>query len=438
MEGRYASLPRQTHIVSALKVSGKSRDGLALGLINSLTAREQARITENGREYRMTAQPFTSYSVARLQQDIRGGNTVVGGMLTAVNRSLADSHLSHLVRNAYTGAADFEQYFRNREYYARASLQYSYTEGSPEAMTALQRSPVHYFQREGAPHIAVDSTRTNLQGTSGTLQIGRGGGRKIVSQQLFMWGSPGFELNDIGYISSSDYKLFRGYAGYVENTPAGIFRNYEAYAFYRFLWDYGGRLTFSRAGLEANVSFMNKWYLYLCGFYDPRTVENGMLRGGPPVLLNPRWGTDLSLGSDQSRTLWLKGYHGTMLGDRRYAQFMWAEANCRPIPNLGMSARLAFEYWNKGLEYAAQPEPLGGGEKIYLMSSLRQRTLGLTLRVDYNLTPELSVQFYGNPFMSSGRYSEFKQATRTLDRDYNQRFRLPDETSLAYRAADNT
>ncbi|MDR2118763.1 MAG: carbohydrate binding family 9 domain-containing protein [Tannerellaceae bacterium] len=436
-EGRYSSVPQHTHIISAVKVSGKSRNGLSLGLLNSLTARESARITEGGGdEYRMTAQPFTSFSVARVQQDIRDGNTVIGGMLTAVNRSLSDAHLSALTRNAYTGGIDFEQYFRKREYFVRGSLQYSRAEGTKEAMTALQRSPVHYFQREGASHVAVDSSRTSLQGTSGSLHIGRGGGKKLVFQQIFQWGSPGFDLNDIGYLESTDYKMINGYAGYVENTPQGILRDYNVYAFYRYFWNYGGVCTFGRAGLESNMNFRNKWYLYLCGFYDPRTVESGMLRGGTPVLLNPRWGTDMSIGSDQSKSLWLKAYHGTVLGRQRYAQFAWLEANYRPIPNMGLTARLDYSYWNKGLEYAGQQDLETGG-KVYLMSALKQHTAGLTLRVDYSLTPDLSVQFYGNPFLSSGKYTEFKRATRTMDKVYGKRFRLLSDGEMSYRAQDN-
>ena len=435
-EGKYSYVPQQTHIISAVKVSGKSRGGLSIGALNSLTAREQARITENGREYRTTAQPFASYSVARVQQDINEGNTVLGGMLTAVNRSLDEPHLYSLVRNAYTGGFDFEQYFLKREYYIRTSLQYSYTEGEREAITALQRSPAHYFQREGAPHVAVDSSRTNLQGTSGSVHIGRRGGKKFIFQQLFQWGSPGFDLNDMGYLESTDYKLINGYAGYVENTPRGMLRNYEAYLFSRHYWNYGGVYTFGRAGVEANLSFTNKWYLYLCGFYDPRTVETGMLRGGPPVLVNPRWGTDMSVGSDQSEKLWLKAYHGTVLGRQRYAQFAWLEANYRPIPNMGLSARLNYTYWNKGLEYAGKQE-LPSGENVYLMSAFRQHTSALTLRVDYSLSPDLSIQFYGNPFLSSGKYSEFKRAARTMDKAYADRFRLLGEDALSYRAADN-
>jgi hypothetical protein len=437
-EGRYSSVPRQTHIISAVKVSGKSKNGLSLGLLNSITSEEYAGITENGAEYSLTAQPPTVYSVVRVQQDIKEGNTIAGGMLTSTNRSIKDAHLAaFLPRNAYTGAFDFTQYSRNREYYATGSVQYSHVEGSTEALTALQESPVHNYRREDASYLSVDSARTRMTGHAGTIVVGRGGEHKWVGEHRFMWATPGFDINEAGYLQNADYKMLRGYVAYVENKPQGIFRNYSADAFYRFLWDYGNTNTFGRAGVEGNATFTNKWGLYAGGFYDMATVENGMLRGGPAVRLNPRWGTDMSFWSDGSKKVSVSGYHGTMLGSKRYAHFAWGEINFRPISNLGLSARTDYTYRRMGLEYAATEE-LAGGKKAYIMSAIEQHTAGLTLRVDYSITPDFSVQFYGNPFMSSGKYSEFKRATLTLDKTYENRFRLLSADALTRHAADNT
>ncbi|MDR0430878.1 MAG: carbohydrate binding family 9 domain-containing protein [Tannerellaceae bacterium] len=436
-EGRYSSVPQQTHIISAVKVSGKSKKGLSLGLLNSITSKEYAKITEKGNEYRMVSQPLTSYSVARVQQDIKEGNTILGGMFTSTNRSIKNDHLLFLPRNAYTGAFDFTQYFKNREYYAIGSMQYSYVEGTREAMTTLQELPVHNFQREDASYLSIDSSRTSMKGTSGRILLGRGGGKKIGFENSFMWATPGFDLNDAGYLQNADFMQLRGYVGYVENTPQGIFRNYTVDAFYRFLWDYGGVNTFGRAGLEGNFTFTNKWGVYMGAFYDMKTVENGMLRGGPAVLLNPRWGTDMSLWSDGSKKISVSGYHGTVLGDKRYAQFAWGEVGYRPLPNLALSARVNYTYWNKGLEYAADEE-FSPGKKAYIMSSLKQDVLGLTIRVDYGITPDFSLQFYGNPFMSSGKYTQFKRATNTMDKAYANRFRLLGDDVLAYNTNDNT
>jgi hypothetical protein len=445
-EGRYSKTPKETHILSAVKVSGKSKKGLSLGILNSLTSKENSLITENGREYKMTAQPFTSYSVVRVQQDIKGGNTVVGGMLSSVNRSLNDDHLSSiLTRNAYVGALDFEQYFRKREYYVMGAVKYSNVEGSKEAITKLQRSPVHNFQREGALHVKVDESRTNLQGTTGSFLIGRGGkNAKWVTEHRYMWASPGYEPNDMGYLEAADYKLVRGYVAYMENNPVGIFRNYHVDIFYRNVWDYSGTTTYNNAGIETNMTFKNKWYLYYGLFYEGQNVQNGMLRGGMPVRLNSRWGTDMSAGTDQAKKIWFKAYHGTCFGSvQRYAQYAWGEINYRPIPNLGLSARLEYDYMNMGLEYAATTDVFSNGDNVattgqaYVLAARKQSIASLTLRMDYSITPNFSLQFYGNPFMSSGKYTKFKRATNTMDAEYSNRFRLLDDKVLTYHPDDN-
>jgi hypothetical protein len=435
-DGQYSFVPQQTHIISAMKVSGKTKKGLSAGLLNSLTAKESARITDpDGREYKMTAQPFASYSAVRLQQDINDGNTVIGGLVTSVNRLIRDDHLSSLVRNAYLGAFDFEQYFFKRNYFIRGSLAYSRVEGERDALVALQRSAVHNFQREGAAHVAVDSSRTHLSGTSGTVRVGKGGESKWQTGHTFSWRSPGFESNDAGYLQNADEKRINGWIAYVENTPKGIFRRYTVDPFYNIKWDCGNTNTFGLFGLEADMNFINKWYMYVEGFYESRHVDNSMLRGGPPVKLNPRWGTDLNIETDNSRKVWAQAYHGTMFGEKRYAQYLTLRTSYRPISNLGLSAIWNYTYRNLGLEYVGKSAPASGGT-AYVMGALRQRTTGVTLRMDYSITPDLSIQFYGNPFISTGKYSEFKRATNTIDRTYARRFDLLDDDMLTYSADD--
>ena len=438
IDGRFVSEPKETTILSAIKVSGKSKNGLSVGILNSLTAKGKMQITDFGHEYSMTAQPFTSYSVGRVQKDFKKGNTILGGMLTSTNRTVNEEHLKGLVKNAYTEAVDFEQYFRNREYYVKGIFQYSYVEGDKEAITNLQHSPVHFFQREGVTHLGVDSSRTNLTGSAGRILVGRGGeGKKIVTEHSFSWSTPGFEINDIGYLEQADYKQFRGFIAYVETKPKGILRNYSVDAFYFYSRDYGNMYNFGRVGGELSLNFTNKYNTFFCLFYDPRTIETAMLRGGPPVMVNPRWGTDFLIGTDDSKRFSGRFYHGTVLGSKRYAQFAFGELTYRPISNLNLATRLEYGHWNKGLEYAAAPDT-DEGKKIYVMSALRHETMFLTLRMDYSITPNLSIQFYGNPFVSSGKYTEFKRATNTMDKSYENRFRLLQSNELTYNAQDNT
>jgi len=63
------------------------------------------------------------------------------------------------------------------------------------------------------------------------------------------------------------------------------------------------------------------------------------------------------------------------------------------------------------------------------MGRIYQQTHGITLKVQANLTPDISIQFYGSPFTSIGRFDQFKLATNTLSRTYEERFHLFDEVS---------
>ena len=438
-DGRYVSEPKETTIISALKVSGKSKNGLAVGLLNSLTARGNIKINDFGREYSMNAQPFASYTVARLQQDFKKGNTILGAFLTSTNRAIHEDHLKGFVRNAYAGAVDFEQYFRKRDYFVKGIVQYSRVEGDREAITKLQESPVHFYQREGVTHLGVDDSRTSITGNAGRIILGkRGQNAKIISEQRFQWATPGFDINNLGYIRKADYKTFNGFVGYSETTPKSIFHRYFFDVFYTYETDFSHKPLFGRIGSEAELSFKNNYFAYICAFYDPTQIETSMLRGGPPIDVNPRWGTDLVINTDGSKRVSANIYHGTVLSDIRYAQFASATINYRPVPNLNISASVDYNYWHKQLEYVNKPKPDHDDSKqIYLMGALKQETIGLTTRIDYIITPELSIQFYGNPFISTGKYAHFKRATNTMDKKYDNRFYLVQPAELAYNAEDN-
>jgi len=74
------------------------------------------------------------------------------------------------------------------------------------------------------------------------------------------------------------------------------------------------------------------------------------------------------------------------------------------------------------LQYIATDYTIPGNR--YILGTINQKTLGLTFRVDLNLTPEFSIQYYGSPFVSLGSYSQFKYITSPKARLYAERFEL--------------
>ncbi len=149
-EGEYASVPRFTKILGAAKVTGKTKNGLSVGVMESITANEKAEIDNNGDRRMESVEPLTNYFATRVSKEFQKGNTILGGMVTSTNRFNDEKHLDYLHSSALSGGLDFKQYFADRSYVLSLSSYMSQVNGSEEALLRTQTSPVHYFQRPDA------------------------------------------------------------------------------------------------------------------------------------------------------------------------------------------------------------------------------------------------------------------------------------------------
>jgi hypothetical protein len=80
--GEYADVPEFTSILGAAKITGKTNNGWSVGILESLTAEENAEIAGIGNGYIQSVEPLTNFLVGRLQKDFNEGNTYLGGMIT--------------------------------------------------------------------------------------------------------------------------------------------------------------------------------------------------------------------------------------------------------------------------------------------------------------------------------------------------------------------
>jgi hypothetical protein len=62
------------------------------------------------------------------------------------------------------------------------------------------------------------------------------------------------------------------------------------------------------------------------------------------------------------------------------------------------------------------------GDVHYVFGHLDQTTVAATLRVNYTITPTLSIQLYGQPFVSAGDYSGFKELVNGRAPRYEDRY----------------
>lgn len=167
--GSYAETKENVPIIGALKLTGTNKRGLTIGVIESVTARSSSKVTRNGVEDVEVVEPLTNYTVARVQKNWKG-NTLLGGMVTSVNRALDQPYLEDfMVRNAFTAGIDFTQYFKNRLYYIDVKGMLSSLHGSAGAITALQNSVAHYYQRASSADYLGGGSYPSLPDRNGGL-----------------------------------------------------------------------------------------------------------------------------------------------------------------------------------------------------------------------------------------------------------------------------
>jgi len=60
----------------------------------------------------------------------------------------------------------------------------------------------------------------------------------------------------------------------------------------------------------------------------------------------------------------------------------------------------------------------------------------MSLRLNYNINPNLTIQYWGQPFISRGRYSNFKYITDPLSSTFNNRFFQYNDAQLVFNEED--
>ena len=429
LPGETLRMPETTTILGALKVTGKTNGGLSVAVLQSFTQKETAEVTSPLGSREPVVAPFGSYTVARLQKDWDKGNTILGGIVTSTHRFTDDAALATLPTQAWSGGLDFTRFFFDRAWRLEARAVVSRVAGDEEAILALQRNPVHYFQRAGASHLGVERDATSLGGHGGSVLFGTSGRGRLRLTDHFHWYSPGLDLNDVGYLRQADVKVNQAFLGWSEPSPKGPFRSYSFEVSRQDEWDFGGLRTRAASALEASGTFRNKWSLEGELVVD-QVTDTRALRGGPALRWHDFFEASLRASSDGSRRASLSAglEHAWSTDDDSRATELEGQLKLRLSNRLSLSGQVWYEQKTDNLQYVATADALSGAPR-YVLGRIDQDTWNFTFRVNLALSPNLTLQYYGSPFIGTGRYTDFKRATDTLAPSYEDRFHLyaPDE-----------
>jgi len=414
-----ASSPTNTTILSAAKVGGRLGRGLSVGFLDALTQREQGA-------QGATIEPQTNYAVARLQQSLFGGSGDIGAMVTGTNRSMDAQSSPYLRSSAYTGGIDVRKRFFNKNYELTGYIAGSLVRGTAAAIASTQQDGVHRYQRPD-DNITFDPNRTSLSGNAERLTISKFGGGFTRFQSVYQRFSPGFETNDVGFQPRADEQMFRNWFALQFNNPTKVYRA----AFFNFntfqTWTTEGLPTNMSLNTNWHVQFPNQWWGHIGGNFGnfKATYADREARGGPAV----RRSTDYDLWSGielDSRKSWTPNmFFGQYGGDAGHSVGRWIN----PAIDLRMTSRfstsLGFNYekatndnqWNGNFGVS------GVDTTHYTFARLNQTTLSLTTRMNFTASPSLSLQFYAQPFMTTGKYTDWREVANPRAEKYEDRYK---------------
>ena len=423
----FVETPKNVPIIGAMKFIGTNKHNVSIGVLESVTARTSSHMSVGGNESRIVTEPLTNFTVARVQKSW-DGNTLLGGMLTSVNRALGEDHLEQsLVANALTGAVDFSQYFKDRFYYITAKAVFSTLDGSEAAIERRQRNSVHYFQRESAAnYLGVDPTRTSLNGSAAFLEVGRKGFSKVQVWDQLSYYSAGFDLNDVGYLARADLLQNTFDISYNQNSPWAIWRNTAVKFTMLNQWDTNGNTQLHSFRLRWDATLKNRWGWWVTQTFRTNRREDRLLRGGPDMRLPSAYWNSFGFFTDMAKKWYVTiDYISNMNMDGSKFEYNIKPSIYARIGNHLLLEAAAEIYTDRNdLQYAGTILPsVEGGDKTYVLGRMFQRTYGVTLRAQVNVTPDLSLQFYGAPFTSNARYTDFQAAANTLSDDKSERLR---------------
>ncbi|MEA2764643.1 MAG: hypothetical protein QOK07_1047 [Gemmatimonadaceae bacterium] len=412
-----ADIPATTPILGAGKLTGRLSSGTSLGTLFAVTGRQAVGPT--------MIEPQTEYGVFRASQDFRSGQTGIGTMFTVVNRQLDDASALRLRRQALVGGIDARHRFASGRYSLTGSFATSTVRGSTAAIDRTQRNAVHYYNRPDAS-LPYDPNRTSLSGTDLQLKADKIAGT-LTFGGLYERLSPGFETNDVGFLSQADQQIANVYASLQSSEPRAFWRNASAQVYQYNQFTANGLPTTNFSELDLFAEFRNRMTLSLNMWADnllPAYCDR-CARGGPAVRGTPDVNMLVNLGGDPRRTIAPTVAAIYTVGDYGNS-ILW---RVRPYVTVRARSNLS---WELGTRYQRNRNDtqwfgnlgvIGSDTTHYLFAHLDQELLSFTSRFNYTATTTVSLQLYAEPFLTTGRYFRVRELASPRAARYEDRYR---------------
>jgi hypothetical protein len=414
----FADAPSGAHILGALKLTGKVAGSWNVGGLTAVTARERATLVDSlGTRWTQEIEPVAMYGVYRGQKEFHQGRQGLGFFSTVAGRVFDDDALrsSRNSSSLLLGADGWTFLDTAKTWVTTGWVTMTRIAGSQARISSVQQNSTHYFQQPDAQHVTVDPTATSLTGTAVRVTLAKQKGKTFVNAALGAI-SPGFDINDLGFISRTG--LFNGHlgGGRTWTKPGKLFRYAETGGAVFANYDWDGNINWSGAYNFGYVEFKNYYWINWNIAANPWTVNNRRTRGGPLTLTPPGYQFGIDAGTDGRKTFTFSTGAGTYYRSAADVEW-WTYANVqyRPAPNVSLSVGPNFSRGLYPLQYVsafADSTATATYGTQYVFARLQQTELSAGIRLNWTYSPTLSLQLYAQPLISAGKYNDFRKLAR--------------------------
>jgi hypothetical protein len=269
----------------------------------------------------------------------------------------------------------------------------------------------------------LQQSATSLAGHSGSILVGKPTGN-FNYQTGLAWRSAGFELNDLGVVRNCDEINQFSWAGYNIRQPFSVF-NSMSFNFNQWHdFEPGGKNLYRAFNFNTSAQFRNNWR-YNCSISrQNERISNWELRGGPSMFMPGDLNTNFGINSDSSKMIsyGLGGGGSKYDDDAGNSKFAWCNLSIRATNALRINLNPNVSRGLTELQYVTTRTIESSGEDRYIYARLDRKTFNMSFRIDYSLTPNLTIQYYGSPFVSARGYSEYKSVVDPRADRYDDRF----------------
>jgi len=420
----FTHTPENSTILAAAKVTGRLGNGLQVGVLDAVTRSERAlALSPEGDEFTEQVEPPTNYFVGRLKRNYRSGATTLGVIGTSVNRWFdSDALEARIPGSAQALGTDWNVTWKDRTYSLIGNFAVSNVTGDSAAILRLQRSSARYFQRpdrgggsNGLFTSRFDPSLGHLRGFGGYTRLAKDAG-PWQWETAVNYRSPGFEVNDLAFLSRADYVWMNANGLRIWNTPTRHYRNLVAIGGAQQQVNFDRDLTNRDLHAYLGGQLPNYWNVSGFVIWNMASDDDRRTRGGPVVRVPGSLNYFLNVNTD-SRKHMVLGTNPTY-GRTSEGAVNWSanlSMRMKPRSNVELSLGPSYSVDQSRAQFVdrfADPTATNFYGDRVVFSDLEQHTLAMDTRLNWTFSPTLTLELFAQPFVATGAFDHFKEFAR--------------------------